>query len=527
MQKMKSLEELRFVNPFVKELPGDKWREKGVRQVFDSFYSFVEPTPTGTDPTVIAYSKEVCDLIELDEEQCLRPEFAMIMSGQTSLPQTQTYAQCYGGHQFGNWAGQLGDGRAINFGEIMTDDGHKWELQLKGVGRTPYSRFADGRAVLRSSLREFVASEALHHLGIPTTRALCLVSTGDAVPRDMFYNGNVVEELGAAVCRVAPTFVRFGTFQLPASRGGNQLYLVKKLTDWVIQNHFPHLQEETEKVQKFFAEVCERTAVMVAKWQAVGFVHGVLNTDNMSILGLTIDYGPFGFVDAFDPQFSPNITDIQSGGRYAFKNQTEICQWNLIRLGEALCRGELMTTNQVEEAMQRYEEVMIAEYTHLMAKKFGLKTYDRDLSVQFMKNLYLSKADFTNSFRALTAISPSPSEPLIPEALQAAFGAELSDEQRMAWMEWITDYKEALTKNGVAEEERAQVQNSVNPKYIPRQHLLQRAIEEAEKGSFSELERLMEVLRTPYTQQPDSDIYCQPPPKEMMRPGVRYLSCSS
>ena len=287
------------------------------------------------------------------------------------------------------------------------------------------------------------------------------------------------------------------------------------------------LLESETKYKDFFSEVCEKTAILVARWQSVGFVHGVLNTDNMSILGLTIDYGPFGFVDAFDPQFSPNITDIQSGRRYAFKNQTQMCQWNLIRLGDALCRGDVLTTDEVEEGVLRYEEVMLSEYTSTMAKKFGLRAYDRDLAVQFMKNMYLSKADFTNSFRALSSISADSTEPSIPNTLRAAFGEELTDELSVTWMEWIAAYKEALRKDGLPEEERVQKQNAANPKFIPRQHLLQVAIEEAEKGNFEELERLMEVLKKPYDDQPDADKYCQPPTKDMIRPGVCYLSCSS
>lgn len=265
----------------------------------------------------------------------------------------------------------------------------------------------------------------------------------------------------------------------------------------------------------------------MARWQSVGFVHGVLNTDNMSILGLTIDYGPFGFVDRFDPDFSPNISDIQSGRRYAFRNQTEIGQWNLIRLGDALCRGELMTTDEVEQCVQRYEEVLLSEYTQCMSKKFGLRAYDKDLFSAFMKNMYLSKADFTNAFRSLSAISTDPTDSSIPKALERTFGETLNEEQRVSWMEWISSYREALSKHGLPEEDRVRVQDSVNPKYIPRQHLLQKAIDEAEKGEFGELERLMEILKCPYEEQLDAEAYCQPPPEEMIRPGVCYLSCSS
>ncbi|MBG3852707.1 YdiU family protein, partial [Xanthomonas hortorum pv. carotae] len=228
----------------------------------------------------------------------------------------QPWAVNYGGHQFGHWAGQLGDGRAISLGEAIGVDGGRYELQLKGAGPTPYSRGADGRAVLRSSIREFLCSEAMHHLGVPTTRALSLVTTGDAVVRDMFYDGRPQREPGAIVCRVAPSFIRFGNFELPSARGDSAL--LRQWADFTIARDFPELKGAGENLYAaWFAQVCERTAVMVAHWMRVGFVHGVMNTDNMSILGLTIDYGPYGWVDDYDPDWTPNTTDAQ-GRRYRF-----------------------------------------------------------------------------------------------------------------------------------------------------------------------------------------------------------------
>lgn len=294
----KTLEELVVPNTFTHELPGDSTREPGRRQVKGAFFSYVDPTPTGTEPYLVAASREMAEELGLDSEELDRPEFAQYLSGNAVLPQisSKTYAQCYGGHQFGSWAGQLGDGRAINLGEIVGPSGKHWEVQLKGVGRTPYSRTADGRAVLRSSLREFIGSEAMFHLGVPTTRALSLVGTGQQVMRDMFYNGNIKMEPGAVVCRVSPSFIRFGTFQLPASRGGSETMLVQALADYVIKHHYPHLKGQPEQYRELLREVSHRTAELVAWWQCVGFTHGVLNTDNMSILGETIDYGPYGFL---------------------------------------------------------------------------------------------------------------------------------------------------------------------------------------------------------------------------------------
>lgn len=253
----------------------------------NSFFSYVDPTATGTEPTTIITSDDVAHLIGLDPEESDRPEFAMIFSGNALLPgETRAYAQCYGGHQFGSWAGQLGDGRAICLGEVLNQGTSiRWELQLKGAGRTPYSRFADGRAVLRSSIREYVASEAMASLGVPTTRALSLVATGDDVLRDMFYNGNAKMEPGAVVCRVARSFIRFGTFQLPVSRGDEQAPMAKTLADYVIRHFYPECADAANPYAALLQAVAQRTGRLVAEWHRVGFVHGVLNTDNMSILG--------------------------------------------------------------------------------------------------------------------------------------------------------------------------------------------------------------------------------------------------
>eukprot|EP00803_Ostreobium_quekettii_P004631 evm.model.scf_672.7 EVM.evm.TU.scf_672.7 scf_672:31562-38836(-) len=472
---LRSLEGLEIEQSFVNELPGDSESNGRVRQVRSALYSFVEPTPTRTKPYVVAYSEDVCRLLGLDPQECTKPAFAAVMSGQAPLPDTRPYAQCYGGHQFGVWAGQLGDGRVINIGEVAAPGGQRWEIQLKGVGRTPYSRFADGRAVMRSSLREYVASEALHHLGVPTTRALALVGTGDVVERDMFYNGNVVVEPGAAVCRVAPCFVRFGTFQLPASRGGDELQLIKKLADWVIKYHFPSVQGKKNVYLDFLKEVCRTTGKLVASWQSVGFVHGVLNTDNMSILGLTIDYGPFGFLDRFDPYYTPNVTDYKGGGRYAFRNQSEVCQWNLVQLAQALMAADLVDKADAEDAVESYSKVLMEQYTSNIAKKMGLKSYNRELAVDLMKNMYDDEADFTNTFRSLSSVDAQASSPdHVPDEIWSAIGKkDLSDERKQAWRNFVRNYRKQLCEEGVAEEERVRLQNSANPVYIARQHLLQ------------------------------------------------------
>jgi len=284
------LNHLNFDNHFIKHLPEDKEVTNQRRQVENACYSRVVPT-TVASPQLVAYSKEVAALFDLSEDDCQSDCFVEVFAGNQLADGMQPYAMCYGGHQFGHWAGQLGDGRAINLGEVVNQKGERWAMQLKGAGATPYSRTADGLAVLRSSLREFLCSEAMHHLGVPTTRALSLVTTGEQVVRDMFYDGNPKAELGAVVCRVAPSFIRFGSFEIHTARGNNEL--LRKLLDYTIATDFPHLGEPNKEVYlAWFNEVCAKTAEMIVHWQRVGFVHGVMNTDNMSILGLTIDYGP-------------------------------------------------------------------------------------------------------------------------------------------------------------------------------------------------------------------------------------------
>jgi uncharacterized protein YdiU (UPF0061 family) len=344
---------LRFDNRFVRELPADRERGPRIRQVPGAAFSHVEPTPVKA-PRLVAHSREVAQLLGFSEEDIASATFARVFGGNALLEGMQPYAANYGGHQFGNWAGQLGDGRAITLGEAINAQGERWELQLKGAGPTPYSRHADGRAVLRSSVREFLCSEAMHHLGVPTTRALSLVATGEAVERDMFYDGHPEMEPGAVVCRVAPSFLRFGNFELPASR--DEKDVLEKLVDFCIDRDFPELGGVPAELRRahWFAEVCERTALMVAHWLRVGFVHGVMNTDNMSILGLTIDYGPYGWIDDYDPDWTPNTTD-RDRRRYRFGQQPQVAFWNLTRLAGALA-PQITDEEPFQEVLGIYEE---------------------------------------------------------------------------------------------------------------------------------------------------------------------------
>ncbi len=330
----------------------------------------------------------------------------------------QPFATNYGGHQFGHWAGQLGDGRAISLGEAVLADGQRRELQLKGAGPTPYSRSADGRAVLRSSIREFLCSEAMHHLGIPTTRALSLVGTGEGVVRDMFYDGHPELEPGAIVCRVAPSFLRFGHFELPSMRG--DIDLLRKLADFCIARDFPDLQGRGEALYAdWFAEVCERTARLVAGWMRVGFVHGVLNTDNMSILGLTIDYGPYGWIEAYDPDWTPNTTDAM-GRRYRFGWQPRVAYWNLGQLARALS-PLFADPAPLQAGLQRFGTAYAAADRDNTARKLGLaecRDGDVDLIRDLHGLLHAHEVDMTLWFRALADL-----DPLAPslQPLEAAF----------------------------------------------------------------------------------------------------------
>ena len=367
-----TLASLTFDNRFVRELPGDPDTTNRPRQVTGACYTFVQPKQVAA-PKLVAFSREAAELLDLSVKTCESDDFLNVFAGNRLLPGMSPYATCYGGHQFGNWAGQLGDGRAINLGEIVNQRSERWALQLKGAGPTPYRRAADGLAVLRSSVREFLCSEAMFHLGVPTTRALSLILTGEQVVRDMFYDGNPKPEPGAVVCRVAPSFTRFGNFQIFAAR--EETEELKRLLDYTIRVDFPHLGDPSPDVYlEWFAEVCRRTADLIVHWMRVGFVHGVMNTDNMSILGLTIDYGPYGWLEDYDPRWTPNTTDAV-GRRYCYGNQPQIAQWNLVQLANAIF-PLIGSTEPFQEALDVYGEKFQEGWHRMMAQKLGLKNFE-------------------------------------------------------------------------------------------------------------------------------------------------------
>ncbi|ACY18574.1 protein adenylyltransferase SelO [Haliangium ochraceum] len=530
---------LAFDNSFVRELPGDRVAGNHVRTVSGACYSRIDPTPVRA-PETVAYAPEVAALLGLPEAFCVSPAFAQVFSGSARLPGMAPWAACYGGHQFGHWAGQLGDGRAISLGELIAD-GQRWELQLKGAGLTPYSRTADGRAVLRSSIREFLCSEAMHHLGVPTTRALSLVRTGEDVVRDMFYSGDPRPEPGAVVCRVAPSFLRFGNFEILAAR--RDAALLGRLLDYAIRTHFPALGTPCKAVYvAWMTEVCRRTAVMVAHWMRVGFVHGVMNTDNMSILGQTIDYGPYGWIDNHDPNWTPNTTDAHRR-RYRFGQQPQVALWNLVKLAQAI---ELVVddTAALEGALDSYQHSFEDAMHDTLAGKLGLREFDPSSDVLLVDALtgMLTDLEFdmTIFYRRLAALpcadAAGPNGDSAGDSDSAALLAHfedaqyrpLSEREQQRALAWLRDYRARVRADGTPDGERAAAMNRVNPKYVLRNYMAQQAIERAEAGDAALVRELLALLRRPYDEQPQHQTWAGKRPEWARdRPGCSMLSCSS
>jgi len=497
--------------------------------VLRACYSRVAPTRVAR-PELIALVPEVAALLELDPAPT--PALVEVLAGNRIVPGMAPYAACYGGHQFGTWAGQLGDGRAITLGEVIGAGGEPWELQLKGAGPTPYSRRADGRAVLRSSLRELVCSEAMFHLGVPTTRALSLVITGEPVSRDLLYDGHPADEPGAVVCRVAPSFLRFGSYEIHAARG--ELDTLRRLVRYTLERHFPaYADGDRLDIAGWFAEVAARTAWLVAEWLRVGFVHGVMNTDNMSILGLTIDYGPYGWIEPFDPDWTPNITDA-SGKRYRFGNQPAVARWNLAQLAGALA-PLVDDPEPLRRTIDRFAGDLASLHRHGTLRKLGLSgrrdtwTDDDDLLAGLGALLVEVETDMTLWFRALArapvgdpgaAVAALGDAYYAPDAITAVQDARLRD--------WIARYAARLAVEGVDPAERRRRMDAVNPCYVPRNYLVQEVIAATERGDRTALAELLDVLRRPYDDQPGRARFAGKRPEwARHRPGCSMLSCSS
>jgi uncharacterized protein YdiU (UPF0061 family) len=472
---------------------------RGYSSLGDRFVELRDPTPL-REPHLVATSLDLAASVGLDAEQLARPEFLKLASGSARFAHVPSFASVYAGHQFGSWVPQLGDGRAITLGEIENARGERFEWQVKGAGVTAYSRFGDGRAVLRSTIREFLCSEAMHALGIPTTRALAIAASDDPVYRE-------TQETAAVLSRIAPSHLRFGHFEFFNARG--DVAAVKTLADYAIARFYPEFEslDEIERYAAFYDAIVERTAELMAQWQAVGFAHGVMNTDNMSVLGLTLDYGPFGFLDAYDPDFICNHTDVT--GRYAFAMQPAIGRWNLRALGFAL--ASLVSEERRAASLERYVTIYHAAQLRTLRAKFGVRqahdTEDTDLFTRAFALLAKDRVDYTNFFRALSSLAAT-STPY--DDTLAAFFAD-----RAGWYEWQRDYRARLALEATPEFDdaaRHAAMKSVNPKYVLRNYLAQQAIEAAEKREYDELHRLHAVLLHPFDEQPENERYAAAPP---------------
>ena len=488
--QLKSLESLWFNNTFAK-LPAD-------------FYSSVKPTPFSAAPYLVSFNHEVAKLIGLDPDEAQREELLQYISGAKPWPGSQPLAMLYAGHQFGHYVPQLGDGRAVLLGEVRHQD-QNWDLQVKGSGLTPYSRQGDGRAVLRSSIREYLCSEAMHGLGIPTTRALCMIGSDEEVYRETI-------ETGAMLVRVAQSHVRFGSFEVFFYR--EQHAQIKTLADYVIEHHYPHLLDKQDIYVLWLQEIVQRTARLMAQWQAVGFSHGVMNTDNMSILGLTLDYGPFGFMDAFNPGYICNHSD--HSGRYAFDQQPGIGLWNLTCLAQALT--PLISVDAAKQALEAYEGEFIHHYYDLMRAKLGLKETSAQ-AVEIINSLLAllteDARDYTNTLRALGNFK------------FADQNLSLRDQfiSRLVFDKWASQYQAQLQQEHSDDAQRKSDMDKRNPKYILRNHLAQIAIAKAEQDKdFSEIDRLLALVQDPFSERPEFEDYAAEPPDWAQHIEV---SCSS
>jgi len=486
------------------------------------FYSAVTPTPFVSEPRLVHFNHDVAELVGFNAKAASEEELCQFFSGAKPLPGGKSISMLYAGHQFGQFVPQLGDGRAIILGETLNQQGQRWEIQLKGSGLTPYSRDGDGRAVLRSTIREYLCSEAMHALGIPTTRALCMVGSDDEVYRERI-------ETGAMLTRLAPSHVRFGSFEVFYYR--NQFEQIRRLADYVIEHHYPDLLEAEHRYDAFLQRVIDKTADLIAQWQAVGFSHGVMNSDNMSILGLTIDYGPYGFMDAYQAGLICNHSDHL--GRYAFDQQPDIGLFNLSCLAQALLpllclkpnsdrnlsdefsASEIAAATDIAKSLLgTYKQRYIESYAKLMRQKLGLQQAldeDQSLLEDLLDMMAESGADYTTLFRGLS----------VDQRLR------LRDHfiDREAFDAWLQRYEQRLQKEGGDAGERRLRMNAVNPKYILRNYLAEIAIRKAEdEKDYSEIDKLLSILRSPFDEQAQHEDYAAPPPDWA---GQIVVSCSS
>lgn len=469
-------------------------------------YSSVQTTPFSNN-YIVAVSSAALEYIGLTKNSYLHDSFVKVFSGET-LPEGAEYmAQVYAGHQFGHFLPQLGDGRSISLGEIINKENKHIDIQLKGSGKTPYSRMGDGRAVLRSCIREYLASESMFALDIPTTRALCITATSDYVYREK-------PEQGAVMTRLTESNIRFGHYEYFFHH--NKMKELDELAQYCLTYLFPEAKNSRSPHLAMFQEITKRTATLIAKWQAVGFAHGVINTDNMSILGLTIDYGPFGFLDNYEPKYICNHSDHT--GRYAFEEQPSIGLWNLNALAHTFTRW--LTTEQLKETLATYQNHLVTHYHLLMSQKLGLADWqknDSNLLAQFL-DLLENKVDYHQAFRLLNQLFVDD----INNEKCNDFIQLFEDTE--AINQWLMQYRQRISKQTLNDEQRHNQQNSHNPKYILRNYLAEMAIRSANAGDYSEIAQLLNILNKPYDEQPEYDVYANAAPqwgKELV------ISCSS
>jgi serine/tyrosine/threonine adenylyltransferase len=462
-----------------------------------AFFTALEPTPLAA-PYWVSRNAAMERALGLDDAWMASTQALQCLSGNALATGSAPLASVYSGHQFGQWAGQLGDGRAMLLGELAAAAGHgwdaSWEIQLKGAGPTPYSRMGDGRAVLRSSIREYLCSEAMHGLGIPTTRALCITGSDQNVRREEM-------ETASVVTRCAPSFIRFGHFE---HFSYNNLHAeLKTLADYAITRYYPDCQQASNPYAALLQAVSERTAIMVAQWQAVGFCHGVMNTDNMSILGLTIDYGPFQFLDVFDPAHICNHSDTQ--GRYSYNRQPNIAYWNLFCLGQALLPliSEKGEQDEALAALEPYKSIFPQQLEMRMRHKLGLadsQAGDKELIESVLKLLAQNKVDYTIFWSRMTdSVASNNWEPVRDLFLD-----------RQSWDAWLLGYSERLAQSDRAL--MAGLMQKSNPVYVLRNHLGEQAIQKAKQKDFSEVERLLKLLQAPFTPVAGMEAYAAFPP---------------
>lgn len=517
---------LNIKNTFIDELPADLMVQNTRRQVTEACFSYVTPRSTSR-PQLIHVTDDMLDALGIEKEAAESREFLDMVTGNMVVKGTKPFAMAYAGHQFGNWAGQLGDGRAINLFEIKHQD-KQWMLQLKGAGETPYSRSGDGLAVLRSSIREYLCSEAMHHLGVPTTRVLSLALTGDEVMRDIMYSGHPEYEKGAIVSRVSPSFLRFGSYEIFSARQDHKN--LKVLVDFTIKQYYPHFGTPSKETYlQFFAEVAQRTLDMIIHWQRVGFVHGVMNTDNMSILGLTIDYGPYGWLEGFDFGWTPNTTDREHK-RYRYGNQPNMGLWNLYQLANALY-PLIEDAKAMEAILEKYTVDFEVESLKMMRSKLGLQSAvasDEKLFQDLEDLLQMVETDMTIFFRLLSDFQQDhPSEGL--SIIQKAFyPSEIGTSLKAQWTDWFERYAKRLQKESPTPDERKAQMNAVNPKYVLRNYMAQRAIDQANEGDYSLIDELFQLLKHPYEEQSEHEKwFAKRPEWARHKVGCSMLSCSS